>query len=457
MNFTPTHSIDELKNNFDSLLEQTVRVAGRITAIRRHGKSMFLDIRNIKDRIQLYGRADDLGDSYEELGEFHVGDFIGVEGIPFRTHTGEPSVRIQRFLVLTKALRPLPEKWHGITDVETRYRRRYLDLIANENPRKIFLLRSRLIREIRNFLEGKGFIEVETPILHVVPGGGFARPFITHHNALDIDLYLRIALELYLKRLIVGGYEKVYEINRCFRNEGISTVHNPEFTMMELYQAYADYNTMMDLTEELIVHLANTLFGKPVIYKDDLEIDISSPWERRELLDIVIEHTGVNPLDLNREELLEYANKLEIKVTTEESLWAKVLMELFEEEVQPKLIKPTFITGYPVAISPLAKARESDPRFTDRFELFIGGLEVANAFSELNDPIEQRKRFEDQLKEKMMGEEETHPMDEDFIEALEYGMPPTGGLGIGIDRLTMLFANVDSIREVILFPLQRPE
>lgn len=457
MNFTPTHSIDELKNNFDSLLEQTVRVAGRITAIRRHGKSMFLDIRNIKDRIQLYGRADDLGDSYEELGEFHVGDFIGVEGIPFRTHTGEPSVRIQRFWVLTKALRPLPEKWHGITDVETRYRRRYLDLIANENPRKIFLLRSRLIREIRSFLEGKGFIEVETPILHVVPGGGFARPFITHHNALDIDLYLRIALELYLKRLIVGGYEKVYEINRCFRNEGISTVHNPEFTMMELYQAYADYNTMMDLTEELIVHLANTLFGKPVIYKDDLEIDISSPWERRELLDIVIEHTGVNPLDLNREELLEYANKLEIKVTTEESLWAKVLMELFEEEVQPKLIKPTFITGYPVAISPLAKARESDPRFTDRFELFIGGLEVANAFSELNDPIEQRKRFEDQLKEKMMGEEETHPMDEDFIEALEYGMPPTGGLGIGIDRLTMLFANVDSIREVILFPLQRPE
>lgn len=457
MNFTPTHSIDELKNNFDSLLEQTVRVAGRITAIRRHGKSMFLDIRNIKDRIQLYGRADDLGDSYEELGEFHVGDFIGVEGIPFRTHTGEPSVRIQKFWVLTKALRPLPEKWHGITDVETRYRRRYLDLIANENPRKIFLLRSRLIREIRSFLEDKGFIEVETPILHVVPGGGFARPFITHHNALDIDLYLRIALELYLKRLIVGGYEKVYEINRCFRNEGISTVHNPEFTMMELYQAYADYNTMMDLTEELIVHLANTLFGKPVIYKDDLEIDISSPWERRELLDIVIEHTGVNPLDLNREELLEYANKLEIKVTTEESLWAKVLMELFEEEVQPKLIKPTFITGYPVAISPLAKARESDPRFTDRFELFIGGLEVANAFSELNDPIEQRKRFEDQLKEKMMGEEETHPMDEDFIEALEYGMPPTGGLGIGIDRLTMLFANVDSIREVILFPLQRPE
>ncbi len=457
MNFTPTHSIDELKNNFNDLIEQTVRVAGRITAIRRHGRSMFLDIRNIKDRIQLYGRADDLGDSYEELGEFHVGDFIGVEGMPFRTHTGEPSVRINKFWVLTRALRPLPEKWHGITDVETRYRRRYLDLIANENPRRIFLLRSKLIREMRNFLESKGFIEVETPILHIVPGGGFARPFITHHNALDIDLYLRIALELYLKRLIVGGYEKVYEINRCFRNEGISTVHNPEFTMMELYQAYADYNTMMDLTEELIIYLANTIFGKPVIYKDDSEIDISSPWERKELLDIVIEHTGVNPLNLNREELLEYANKFEIKVTTEESLWAKVLMELFEEEVQHKLVKPTFITGYPVAISPLAKARESDPRFTDRFELFIGGLEVANAFSELNDPIEQRRRFEEQLKEKMMGEEETHPMDEDFLEALEYGMPPTGGLGIGIDRLTMLFANVDSIREVILFPLQRPE
>ncbi|MCX7796771.1 MAG: lysine--tRNA ligase [bacterium] len=457
MNFTPTHSIDELKNNFDNLLDQIVRVAGRITAIRRHGKSMFLDIRNIKDRIQLYGRANDLGDSYEELEEFHVGDFIGVEGVPFRTHTGEQSVRIQKFWTLTKALRPLPEKWHGITDVETRYRRRYLDLIANENPRRIFLLRSKLIREIRNFLESKGFIEVETPILHIVPGGGFARPFITHHNALDIDLYLRIALELYLKRLIVGGYEKVYEINRCFRNEGISTVHNPEFTMMELYQAYADYNTIMELTEELIVYLANTLFGRPVIYKDETEIDISSPWERKELLDIVIEHTGINPLNLNKEELLEYANKLEIKVTTEESLWAKVLMELFEEEVQPKLIKPTFITGYPVAISPLAKARESDPRFTDRFELFIGGLEVANAFSELNDPIEQRRRFEDQLREKMMGEEETHPMDEDFLEALEYGMPPTGGLGIGIDRLTMLFANVDSIREVILFPLQRPE
>jgi len=457
VSFTPTHSIDELKNCFENMLDQTVRVAGRITAIRRHGRSMFLDIRNIKDRIQLYGRADDLGDSYEELGECHVGDFIGVEGITFKTHTGEPSVRIDKFWILTKALRPLPEKWHGITDVETRYRRRYLDLIANENPRRIFLLRSKLIKEIRNFLDSKGFIEVETPILHTVPGGGFARPFITHHNALDIDLYLRIALELYLKRLIVGGYERVYEINRCFRNEGISTVHNPEFTMLELYQAYADYHTMMDLTEELIIHLANTLFGRPVIYRDEEEIDISSPWERRELLDIVIEHTGVNPLTLTKEELLEYANRLEIKVTTEESLWAKVLMELFEEEVQPKLKKPTFITGYPVAISPLAKARENDPRFTDRFELFIGGLEVANAFSELNDPIEQRKRFEDQLREKMMGEEETHPMDEDFLEALEYGMPPTGGLGIGIDRLTMLFANVNSIREVILFPLQRPE
>ncbi|MGC8970609.1 MAG: lysine--tRNA ligase [bacterium] len=457
MSFTPTHSIDELKSKFDDVLEQTVRVAGRITAIRRHGRSMFLDIRNIKDRIQLYGKADDLGDSYEELKECHVGDFIGVEGTTFKTHTGEPSIRIYRFWILTKALRPLPEKWHGITDVETRYRRRYLDLIANENPRRIFLLRSKLVKELRNFLDAKGFIEVETPILHTVPGGGFARPFITHHNALDIDLYLRIALELYLKRLIVGGYEKVYEINRCFRNEGISTVHNPEFTMMELYQAYADYYTMMDLTEELIIHLANTLFGKPVIYKDTEEIDISSPWERKELLDIVIEHTGINPLTLTKEELLEYANKLEIKVTTEESLWAKVLMELFEEEVQPKLKKPTFITGYPVAISPLAKARENDPRFTDRFELFIGGLEIANAFSELNDPIEQRKRFEDQLREKMMGEEETHPMDEDFLEALEYGMPPTGGLGIGIDRLTMLFANVNSIREVILFPLQRPE
>ncbi|HOL54318.1 MAG TPA: lysine--tRNA ligase [bacterium] len=457
MDFTPTHSIDELKSNFDLTIEQTVRIAGRITAIRRHGRSMFLDIRNLKDRIQLYGKADDLGDSYEELIECHVGDFIGVEGVTFKTHTGEPSVRIHKFYILTRASRPLPEKWHGITDVETRYRRRYLDLIANENSRKIFLLRTRMIKEIRKFLEDMGFIEVETPILHTVPGGGAARPFITHHNALNIDLYLRIALELYLKRLIVAGYEKVFEINRCFRNEGISTVHNPEFTMMELYQAYADYNTMMSLTEELIVHLASTLFGKPIIYRDNEEIDISPPWDRRELLDIVIEYTGVNPLDLTREDLLEYASKLEIKVTTEESLWAKVLMGLFDEEIQPKLKRPTFITGYPVAVSPLAKARENDPRFTDRFELFIGGLEVANAFSELNNPVEQRERFEAQLREKMMGEEETHPMDEDFIEALEYGMPPTGGLGIGIDRLTMLFANVDSIREVILFPLQRPE
>lgn len=457
MNFTPTHSIDELKDKFDLMLDQTVRVAGRITAIRRHGKSIFLDIRNLKDRIQLYGKADELEDSYKELTECHVGDFIGVEGITFKTHTGEPSIRIQRFSILTRALRPLPEKWHGITDVEIRYRKRYLDLIANEAPRKIFLMRSKMIKEIRKFLDDRGFIEVETPILHIVPGGGAARPFITHHNALDIDLYLRIALELYLKRLIVAGYEKVYEINRCFRNEGISTVHNPEFTMMELYQAYADYNTMMSLTEELIVHLANILLEKPVIYRNDKEIDISPPWDRRELLDIVIEYTGVNPLTLSREELLEYAKRLEIKVTSEESLWAKVLIELFEEEVQPKLERPTFITGYPVAVSPLAKARESDPRFTDRFELFIGGLEIANAFSELNDPIEQRRRFELQLKEKMLGEEETHPMDEDFIEALEYGMPPTGGLGIGIDRLTMLFANVNSIREVILFPLQRPE
>ncbi|MGB9682115.1 MAG: lysine--tRNA ligase [bacterium] len=457
MNFIPTHSIDELKENFDSYIEGTVRIAGRITAIRKHGKAIFLDIRNIKDKIQIYGRADELGSLYSLFEECHVGDFIGVEGVPFKTHTGEPSVKARNLLVLSKCYRPLPEKWHGVTDVETRYRRRYLDLIANEEARKIFLLRSRMIKELRNFLDSRGFIEVETPILHKIPGGGAARPFITHHNALNIDLYLRIALELYLKRLIVGGYDRVYEINRCFRNEGISTVHNPEFTMLELYQAYADYNTMMSLTEELIVHLAKVLLGEPVIHIGEERIDISPPWRRFELLEIVKEYTGVNPLEMEREKLLEYANRFEIKVTVEETLWAKVLMELFDEEVQPCLKEPTFITGYPVAVSPLAKAREIDPRFTDRFELFIGGLEIANAFSELNDPIEQKRRFEAQLQERLKGEEETHPMDEDFIEALEYGMPPTGGLGIGIDRLTMLLSNVNSIREVILFPLQRPE
>jgi lysyl-tRNA synthetase class 2 len=457
VNFAPTHSIDELKENFEAHLDGIVRIAGRITAIRKHGKATFLDIRNIKDKIQIYGRADELGPLYDLLEECHVGDFIEVEGSPFRTHTGEPSVRAKNLWVLTKSYKPLPEKWHGVTDVETRYRRRYLDLIANEEARRIFLLRSKMIKEIRNFLDSKGFIEVETPILHKIPGGGAARPFITHHNALDIDLYLRIALELYLKRLIVGGYDKVYEINRCFRNEGISTVHNPEFTMLELYQAYADYNTMMALTEELIVYLANKLLGKPVIYRGEEEIDISLPWKRVELLDIVKKYTGVNPLEMDKMELLKYSDRLEIKVTMEETLWAKVLMKLFDEEVQPHLKEPIFITGYPVAVSPLARAREIDPRFTDRFELFIGGLEVANAFSELNDPVEQKRRFEAQLQEKLRGEEETHPMDEDFIEALEYGMPPTGGLGIGIDRLTMLLANVNSIREVILFPLQRSE
>lgn len=457
MNFVPTHSIDELKEDFETYIDRTVRIAGRVTAIRKHGRATFLDIRNIKDKMQIYGRADELGSLYDLLEECHVGDFIGVEGFPFKTHTGEPSIKAKTLWLLTKSYRPLPEKWHGITDVETRYRRRYLDLIANEEARRIFLLRSNMIRQLRNFLDDRGFIEVETPILHRIPGGGAARPFITHHNALDIDLYLRIALELYLKRLIVGGYERVYEINRCFRNEGISTVHNPEFTMLELYQAYADYNTMMNLTEELIIHLAKVLMGKPVIYRGEEEIDISSPWKRVELLDIVKEYTGVNPLEMERERLLEYAKKLEIKVTVEENLWAKVLMELFDEEVQPYLKEPTFVTGYPVAVSPLAKARETDPRFTDRFELFIGGLEIANAFSELNDPVEQKRRFEAQLQEKLRGEEETHPMDEDFIEALEYGMPPTGGLGIGIDRLTMLLSNVNSIREVILFPLQRPE
>ena len=433
-------------------------LAGRIVGLRRFGKAAFAVVQDGADRIQVYLKRDLLGEpSYKVCEELDLGDWIGVQGFLFRTKTNELTVEVHQLTFLSKALRPLPEKWHGLTDVETRYRQRYVDLIANPEVHHIFVMRSRIIAAIRAFLIDKGFLEVETPMMHPIPGGATARPFVTHHNALATDLYLRVAPELYLKRLIVGGFPRVFEINRNFRNEGISTIHNPEFTMLEFYQAYADYNDLIALTEDMLSRLAQEILGTTMFDYQGQEIRFERPWRRWSYMQAVLEVNKLDPVVLNdREAALNAARRLKVDVDGKASHVA-IVTAIFEETVEPQLIQPTFITDFPTEISPLAKRKASDPTLTDRFELYIAGREIANAFSELNDPLDQRQRFEAQVAQREAGDEEAHYLDEDFLRALEYGMPPTAGEGIGIDRLVMLFTNQASIRDVILFPQLRPE
>ncbi|MCS7264495.1 MAG: lysine--tRNA ligase [Armatimonadetes bacterium] len=457
--FDRTHLAAEIVAQFETLQGQTVRVAGRLTTFRSHGKLTFADLVDSSGRIQIMARINIVGEeAYQKFGELDTGDIIGAEGKVTKTRTGEVTVEIQNFWLLAKALRPLPEKWHGLKDIEVRYRQRYLDLVANLEVRDIFIKRSKIIQATRKFLDERGFIEVETPILQPVYGGALARPFMTHHNALDMDLYLRIAPELYLKRLIVGGLEKVYEIGRNFRNEGVDARHNPEFTMLEAYQAYADYNDIMRLTEELVAYVAQTVLGTTKITYQGHEIDLTPPWRRMSLMEALTERTGVDFLEFrgDDEKAREVGRELGLSVEPTDH-WGRVLDEALKKKVVPNLIQPTFLIDYPVEISPLAKRKPDNPTMAERFQGFIGGLEVANAFSELNDPLDQRERFEMQQRLRERGDIEAHPLDWDFVTALEYGMPPTGGLGIGIDRLTMLLTNSPSIREVILFPLLRPE
>ena len=446
-------SKEELQEKED---ESSVAIAGRVMTKRGKGKAGFAHVQDLSGQIQLYVRKDQVGEEAFELWDkTDLGDIVGVEGVMFKTNTGELSVKAKSFKVLSKSLRPLPDKFHGLQDVEQRYRQRYLDLITNQDSTQTFINRSKIIQEMRSYLNDKGFLEVETPMMHYIAGGAAARPFVTHHNALDATLYMRIAIELHLKRLIVGGLEKVYEIGRVFRNEGVSTRHNPEFTMIELYEAYADYEDIMDLTESLVRHISQKVLGTAKVTYGGEMIDLESKWRRVHMVDAVKEATGVNFFDVKSDEeakALAKEHGIEIKDTMK---YGHILNEFFEQKVEETLVQPTFVYGHPVDISPLAKKNEADPRFTDRFELFIVRREHANAFSELNDPVDQRQRFEAQMVEKAEGNDEAHEMDEDFLEALEYGMPPTGGLGIGIDRLVMLLTDAPSIRDVLLFPYMR--
>jgi lysyl-tRNA synthetase class 2 len=457
--FEPTYHAREILEQAEKLIEtgQEVVVAGRLMSKRGHGKAGFANLQDVSGQVQIYSRLNDVGEEAHDLfKKADIGDILGVKGTVFVTQKGETTIAVKELTLLTKSLRPLPEKFHGLKDVELRYRQRYVDLIMNPDVKNTFILRSKIIKAMREYLDKKGFLEVETPTLHAIAGGAAARPFITHHNALDIDLYMRIALELHLKRLIVGGLERVYEIGRVFRNEGISTKHNPEFTMMELYQAYADYHDMMSLTEEMIAYIAEKCLGTTKITYEDTEIDLTPPWTRITMVDAVKKYAGVDFKEIKTdEEAREVARKLNISVSNDATK-GSILNEIFEETVEPHLVQPTFILDYPIEVSPLAKRKEEDPNFTYRFEAFIVCRETANAFSELNDPIDQKERFLKQVEQREKGDDEAHMMDEDFVRALEYGMPPTGGLGIGIDRLIMLLTNSPSIRDVILFPTLRP-
>jgi lysyl-tRNA synthetase class 2 len=433
-----------------------VSLAGRVVAMRHHGRTCFANLMDQTGRIQIYARADALGDEYALFTELDLGDFVGVSGDVFRTRTGELTVGVKTFAFLAKSLRPLPEKWHGLKDVETRYRQRYVDLVVSPDARAVFQLRSRLIARLRAFFDARGFLEVETPMMQPIPGGAIARPFKTHHNALGLDLYLRIAPELYLKRLVVGGFERVYEINRNFRNEGVSTQHNPEFTMLEFYQAYADYADLMELTEALFVDLAQALRGGLALTWVGQAIDLTPPWRRLAFFDGISGALGVRVGPDTDAATVARAAEARGLVPHGKAPW-NVWKEAFETLVEPTLVQPTFVTDFPVELSPLAKKKRDDPLLVDRFELFIGRREMANAYSELNDPADQLARFREQAQLQARGDEEAHWLDEDYVRALEYGMPPAAGEGIGIDRLTMLFADQPSIREVILFPHMRPE
>jgi lysyl-tRNA synthetase, class II len=461
--FERTHHAADIMNAYADMSHEeldhnpvVVSVAGRIMQKRGMGKAGFAHVQDITGKIQVYVRQDTVGDvKYAAFELLDLGDIVGVEGVIFKTKTGETSIKVKSFEVLTKSLLPLPEKYHGLKDVEMRYRQRYVDLIMNQDVQQQFILRSKIIQSMRRYLDSLGYLEVETPTLHAIAGGAAARPFITHHNALDMQLYMRIAIELHLKRLIVGGMEKVYEIGRVYRNEGISTRHNPEFTMIELYEAYADYKDIMRLTENVIAHIAQDVLGTTKIKYGEYDVDLNPAWRRVSMVDAVKEVVGV---DFGAQLTDEEAHRLarEHKVPVEPHMtFGHILNAFFEQFVEETLIQPTFVFGHPVEISPLAKKNPEDPRFTDRFELFIVAREHANAFTELNDPIDQRERFEAQLVEREQGNDEAHELDNDFIRALEYGMPPTGGLGIGIDRLVMLLTDAPSIRDVLLFPLMR--
>jgi len=458
--FKRTHLSSEIIVNFETLSQNSrkVVIAGRIVTFRYHGKTSFFHLLDNQGKIQVYIKADEIGEEkFSLLDLFDIGDIVGVTGTVFKTKTGEITVRATDLVMLSKSLRPLPEKWHGLQDKELRYRQRYLDLIATPGVKEIFIKRAKITKALRNFLDERGFVEVETPILQPLYGGAFARPFKTFHNALGTHLYLRIADELYLKRLIVGGIEKVYEFCKDFRNEGMDRNHNPEFSMIELYVAYADYNDIMELTENLIVHAAKEALGSATITYQGNQINLTPPWRRISLYDSIKEKIGKDLSNKSADEIFEIACDLNLNAKLDKNNRGKLIEAIFEEKVQPDLIQPTFIIDYPVEMSPLAKRHRSNPDLTERFEAFIAAGEVGNAFSELNDPIDQRARFEEQMKLRALGDEEAQVLDEDFLKALEHGMPPCGGLGIGIDRLTMILTDSTSIRDVILFPQMKPE
>ena len=456
--FNRTHTSKQIVENYDELEGKDVTVAGRLMAKRIMGKASFCHIQDGDGRIQSYVSINELGEeSYKQFKEDDIGDIIGITGFVFKTKTGEISIHAKEVTLLSKSLRPLPEKYHGLKDTDLRYRQRYVDLIMNPEVKDTFLKRIQILQEVKNILNEKGYLEVETPILNTIAGGAAARPFITHHNTLDMDMYLRIANELYLKRLIVGGFDKVYEMGRMFRNEGMDIKHNPEFTNIELYAAYEDYNDMMNLTEEIISRVAQKVLGTTKITYQGTEIDLTPSWKRISMIDSIKEVTGV---DFNKietdEEALKAAKELNVELDELKLTRGEIINQVFEAKVEETLIQPTFIYDYPVEVSPLTKRKPSDPRLTERFEVFIGAREYGNAYSELNDPIDQYERFKKQVEAREAGDEEANMMDDDFINALEYGMPPTGGLGIGIDRLVMLLTDSASIRDVLLFPTMKP-
>lgn len=450
------HSID-IMDKFDELEGQEVAVAGRIMLMREHGKASFITIQDSEGRVQIYVREDKVGqESYADFVHYDLGDIVGIKGIVFKTQKGEISIRATEVTLLTKSLQPLPDKHAGLKDPDMRYRQRYVDLIVNPDVKKAFMIRNKATKALREYLDTRGFIEMDTPILNTIAGGANARPFVTHHNTLDIDMYLRIANELYLKRLVVGGFEKVYEMGRMFRNEGMSIKHNPEYTAMELYWAYVDYETIMELTENLVAYMAEAATGSSKVMYQGKEIDFTPPWNRMTMIDAVKEYSGVDFNLINTdEEALKIAKEKKIEVPKSMETRGHIISLMFEEYGEKHLIQPTFITQHPVETSPLAKRNPEDPRLTNRFEAFANTWELANAFSELNDPIDQRQRFEAQMKQRELGDDEAHDMDEDFLNAIEVGLPPTGGLGIGIDRLIMLLTNAPSIRDVIAFPTMK--
>lgn len=457
--FLYTHRAADIAAQFDELSEKEteVKMAGRIMAIRGHGKTCFMDMQDKTGRIQVYVRKDVIGEeNYALIKLMDIGDTVGITGTAFRTHMGELSIKAKSVEMLSKSLRPLPEKWHGLKDVETRYRQRYVDLIVNPEVRDTFVKRSQIIRSVREVLDSHDFLEVETPILNTIAGGAAARPFISYHNALDMQVYMRIAPELYLKRLIVGGMDRVYEMGRVFRNEGIDNRHNPEFTSVEIYQAFADYRDMMDLTEEVVVKTAEKVLGTTTINYEGTTIELASPWKRMSMIEAVKEYSGKDFTDVtDLEEARAIAKELNVAIEPSFGI-GKIINACFEEYVEDKLIQPTFITGHPKEISPLAKSNPENPEITDRFEAYIYGREICNGFTELNDPIDQKERFLKQVEERANGDEEANMMDEDFVNALEYGLPPTGGLGIGIDRLVMFLTNSSTIRDVLFFPTMKP-